>query len=207
MSGALRIGLTGGIGSGKSAVSECFATHGAAIIDTDVIAHEVTGPHGVAMGAIRDEFGPTVIAADGSLDRAVMRRLIFSDTGARQRLEAIMHPLIRVGSEVQALAAASPYVVFVVPLLVESANYRKRLDRILAVDCGEETQLRRVKARSGLKRAEIERIMAAQASRETRLAAANDVIDNSGSLKQLAARVAELDAFYRDLAAKNTATA
>lgn len=200
---AFRVGLTGGIGSGKSVVADAFAALGAAIIDTDVIARELTGPRGVAMPAILDEFGTAVITPEGALDRAAMRRLAFNDADARRRLEAILHPLIRAGSELQALAAATPYVVVVVPLLIESGNHKKRVDRVLVVDCDEETQIRRVIARSGLERKEIKRIMAAQASRRVRLAAADDVIDNEGSLEQLAARVAELDVIYRGLAAKS----
>jgi dephospho-CoA kinase len=196
-----RVGLTGGIGSGKSTVAERFAALGIAIIDTDAIAHELTGPRGVAMRAIRDEFGEDVITPDGALDRAAMRQLVFRDAEARHRLEAILHPLIRAGSELQALAAASPYVILVVPLLIESANYLQRVDRVPVIDCEVETQVRRVMSRSGLERTEIVRIIEAQASREERLAAADDVIDNEGDPGQLTARVAELDAIYRGLAA------
>ncbi len=199
-----RVGLTGGIGSGKSVVADAFAALGATIIDTDVIARELTGPRGVAMPAIREEFGTAVITPEGALDRAAMRRLAFNDADARLRLEEILHPLIRAGSELQALAAATPYVIVAVPLLIESGNHKKRVDRVLVVDCAEETQIRRVIARSGLEREEIERIMAAQVSRKARLAEADDVIDNEGGIEQLTARVAELDAIYRGLAAKSS---
>jgi dephospho-CoA kinase len=209
-----RVGLTGGIGSGKSAAAERFTALGAVVVDTDAIARELTGPRGAAMPAIRAEFGAEfgataiapdgvpVIAPDGALVRAAMRRLAFTDADARRRLEAILHPLIRAESERRVAAAASPYVVLVVPLLVESGALRDRVDRVLVVDCGDEVRIRRVMSRSGLDRTEIVRIMAAQASRAERLAAADDVIDNEGSLDKLAARVAELDALYRKLAGK-----
>jgi dephospho-CoA kinase len=193
------IGLTGGIGSGKTAAADCFAALGAAIVDTDAIAHELTAPGGGAMAAIEAEFGKAVVAADGRLDRALMRRLAFDDPGVRQRLEAILHPLIRAQAEVRcdgALAAGAPYVVLVVPLLIESGDYRHRVDRVVVVDCDDETRMARVMARSGLARAEVERIMGAQAGREARLAAADDVIDNGGSLAELAGQVAELHRRY-----------
>jgi dephospho-CoA kinase len=198
------VGLTGGIGSGKSAVADCFARLGAAIVDTDAIAHELTGPGGAAMAAIRGAFGEAVIADDGSLDRVAMRRRVFSDAGERQRLEAILHPMIRAESDRRchkALADGAPYVVLVVPLLVESGSYRDRVGRIAVVDCDDETRIARVQARSRLSRDEVERIIATQASREERLAVADDVIDNSGNLHDLDARVASLHARYgRDLA-------
>jgi dephospho-CoA kinase len=200
------VGLTGGIGSGKSAAAEIFATRGAAVIDTDAIAHDLSGPHGGAMGAIREAFGETVLAPDGALDRDAMRALVFSDPAARQRLEVILHPLIRGESErLIAANATAPYVVLVVPLLIESGDYRARVDRIAVVDCDDETRIQRVQTRSGLARTDIVRIMAVQASREQRLAAADDVIDNADRPEDLRARVAALDARYRELAAQKAA--
>lgn len=204
---AYRVGLTGGIGSGKSAVASAFAGHGIAVIDSDVIAHELTGPGGAALPALRAAFGAGIIAADGSMDRAAMRRRVFADAAVRSRLERLLHPLIRAESDRQLAAVGSIYAVLVVPLLIESVDYRERVDRVLVVDCADATRISRVMARSHLSRAEIEQIMAAQASREARLAAADDVIDNDGSLAELAARVAELDLGYRRLATKNPPTA
>lgn len=193
------VGLTGGIGSGKSAAAEYFATLGATIVDADAIAHELTAPGGGAMAALTAEFGKAVVAADGRLDRALMRRLAFSDPGARQRLEAILHPLIRTQAEARcqkALASGATYVVLVVPLLIESGEYRQRVARVLVVDCEDDIRIARVMARSGLTRAEVDGIMGAQAGREARLAAADDVIDNSGNLDDLARQVAELHHRY-----------
>ncbi|MDO8932142.1 MAG: dephospho-CoA kinase [Rhodocyclaceae bacterium] len=202
------VGLTGGIGSGKSAAAQLFAEQGAAIIDTDAIAHELTGSGGAAMPAICAAFGPGVAAADGSLDRAAMRRLVFGDVAARRRLEDILHPLI--GAEADrrcaaALAAGAPYAVLVVPLLVESGRYRQRVARVAVVDCAEETQLDRVVARNGLARDEAARIMAAQAGRQDRLAAADDVIDNDGDRRNLRQQVEKLHRRYLDLAAMSSA--
>jgi dephospho-CoA kinase len=197
------VGLTGGIGSGKSSAADAFARLGAVVVDADAVAHELTGPGGAAMPAIEAAFGRSVVAADGRLDRAAMRSLAFGDPGARKRLEAILHPLI--GDETrrrcrEALASGAPYVVMEVPLLVESGNYRQRVQRVVVVDCDDELRIARVMARSGLARAEVERIMATQASREDRLAAADDVIDNGGSLEDLVARVGALHAIYCRLA-------
>lgn len=196
----LVIGLTGGIGSGKSTVADLFAARGASLVDTDVIAHALTGPDGAAMAQIAGQFGPGVIAADGRLDRVAMRNLAFSDAGARRRLEAILHPMIRAESQRQVAVAQGTYVVLVVPLLVESGAWRERADRLLVVDCPIETQIARVMSRSRLDRAQVEAILAAQASRATRLAAADDVVDNSGGADALPAQVAALDAVYLALA-------
>lgn len=201
----LVVGLTGGIGSGKSAAAERFAALGAAVIDTDAIAHELTGPGGAAMPPLRDEFGDAVVAADGRLDRAAMRRRAFDDAGARKRLEGILHPMIRAESDRrcrQALTAGAPYVILVVPLLVESGTYAGRVDRIAVVDCEDELRIARVMARSGLSRDEVLAIMAAQAGRADRLAVADDVIDNDDDLDRLAARVAELHRLYLSLAGR-----
>ena len=194
------IGLTGGIGSGKSAAANLFADLGATVVDTDAIAHELTGPAGGAMPAIRQAFGENVAAADGRLDRAAMRALVFSDPAAKARLEAILHPLIRTLSAERCATAAGPYAVLVVPLLVESGDYARRVQRIAVVDCTEDTQVRRVMARSGLSADEVARIMATQATRQARLAAAQDVIDNDGPLSALAPQVEALHRRYLQLA-------
>lgn len=192
------VGLTGGIGSGKSAVADLFGAHGIAVIDTDAIAHDLTAADGAAMPAIRAEFGDGVACADGSLDRAAMRTIVFADPAARKRLETILHPMIRSESDRRLLAsrANSPYAILMVPLLIESGDYRKRLDRIAVVDCTEATQIARVMSRNGLARSEIERILAAQATRAERLAAADDVIDNDGALADLPPRVERLHQRY-----------
>ena len=202
---SLIVGLTGGIGSGKSTVADRLAAFGAALVDTDVIAHQLTGAQGAAMGQIAAAFGPSVVRADGALDRVAMRRLVFSDPAAKERIEAILHPLIRRESEALCRsAAAAPYVLLVVPLLVEaaaSASYRQRVDRILVVDCDEATQVSRVVARSGLSPAEVRAIMATQASRAERLAVADDVVFNGGDLDRLNAQLIALHRRYLDLAA------
>lgn len=190
------VGLTGGIGSGKSAAADAFAAHGASVVDTDVIAHELTGPDGEAMHAIREAFGPDVVATDGRLDRTRMRDLAFRDGTARRRLEAILHPMIRQVSAARVKESQGPYVVLVVPLLIESADYRSRVDRVVVVDVPETVQIARTMARSGLDRHQVVQILAAQASREARLAAADDVIDNAGERAALSARVAALHADY-----------
>lgn len=199
---SLVVGLTGGIGSGKSTVADLFALHGAALVDTDVIAHELTGPAGAAMAAICSVFGAKIRQEDGGLDRAAMRRLVFADASAKKRLEAILHPLIRQESWQRCAAAtAAPYVLLVVPLLVESADFRQRVDRCLVVDCDESVQIARVMARSGLTTAEVQAIMATQASRAERLAVADDVVVNNAGLEALQARVEALHRRYLALAA------
>ena len=202
---SLIVGLTGGIGSGKSTVADRLAAFGAALVDTDVIAHQLTGARGAAMEQIIAAFGPSVVRADGALDRAAMRRLVFSDPAAKERIEAILHPLIRRESEALCRsAAAAPYVLLVVPLLVETAasvSYRQRVDRILVVDCDEATQVSRVVARSGLSPAEVRAIMATQASRAERLAVADDVVFNGGDLDRLNTQLIALHRRYLDLAA------
>lgn len=194
------VGLTGGIGSGKSAAAEHFARLGAAVVDTDAIAHELTRAGGAAIGALRAQFGEAVIAPDGAMDRAKMRALVFADPQARRRLEALLHPMIRAEAERRIAAASAPYVVLVVPLLVESGNYRQRVQRVLVVDCSEPLQIERVVARSGLAPAEVEAIIRSQAPREARLAAADDVIDNSGDLAALHKQVEKLHEMYLALA-------
>jgi dephospho-CoA kinase len=177
-------------------VANLFAERGATLVDTDLIAHAMTAPHGPAMAAIAAAFGPAFIAADGSLDRAAMRALVFTQPAAKHKLEAILHPLIRAEAERQAANATGLYVIFVVPLLIESGAWRERVARILAVDCSEATQVARVMARNGLTEAQVRAIMASQVSRATRLAAADDVIDNDGDAAALAPQVERLHARY-----------
>lgn len=189
-----KVGLTGGIGSGKSRVADMLASWGAAVIDTDVIAHELTAPGGAAIEPIRRAFGPDVIAESGALDRQAMREVVFQSPEARRRLEDILHPMIRAETQSRAGVARGPYVVFVVPLLVESGSWKESLDRICVVDCDRETQVERVRARSGLTEEVIARIMSAQASREERNAAAHDIVQNGGgtSPEELERRVRAL---------------
>ena len=190
------VGLTGGIGSGKTTVADRFVEAGAALVDTDAIAHELTVADGAAMPLLRQAFGDVIAAPDGALDRAAMRRLVFADASARKRLEAILHPLIRELSDQRCRAATAPYVILAVPLLVESGQYRERCDRIAVVDCPESLQIERVMARNGLSRADVEAILAAQASRQQRLAIADDVIDNGGGRADLDAQLADLHQKY-----------
>jgi dephospho-CoA kinase len=195
------VGLTGGIGSGKSAASSLFESLGAAVVDTDVIAHELTAPGGAAIESIRNAFGDEVIDARGALDRAAVRRKVFADASAKARLEAILHPMIRAEADRRSAAARAPYVVLVVPLLVESGGYRSRVRRVAVVDCPEEVQVARVMTRSGLSAEEARAIMAAQISREQRLAVADDVIDNGGDLAALRPQVEALHRRYLEMAA------
>jgi dephospho-CoA kinase len=190
------VGLTGGIGSGKSAAAEEFARLGATVVDTDAIAHELTGPGGAAIQGIRLLFGDAFIDPSGAMDRRRVRELVFGDPAARKRLEGLLHPLIRDESKRRIAAATGPYVVHVVPLLIESSDYQGRVDRVLVVDCPEQAQFSRVSARSGLSEEEVRRIIAAQIPRAQRLAAADDVIDNSGSPEDLCRQVQELHRRY-----------
>lgn len=194
------VGLTGGIGSGKNAVADLFAALGASVVDTDVVAHALTAPDGAAIAPIRQTFGDHMIAADGRLDRHAMRKLVFDDPAARQRLEAILHPMIRDESDRLCRTADAPYVILSVPLLLESGHYLERCDRLCVVDCPEATQIERVKARSNLDERQIRAIMAAQADRETRLRAADDVIDNGGPIEALAPQVEKLHRRYLGMA-------
>ena len=195
------VGLTGGIGSGKSAAGQVFEELGIALIDTDAIAHALTGPGGAAMVPILAAFGADYLTPEGALDRARMRALVFADTAKKHKLESILHPMIRAQTNEFVQAARSPYVMLMVPLLVESKDYRQRCQRILVVDCAEEEQIERVKARSGLTSEQVRAIMANQVSREARLAAADDVIDNSRDLAHLRRQAAALHARYLQLAA------
>ena len=196
MTGTFAVGLTGGIGSGKSTVADLFAARGASIVDTDVIAHSLTAPGGAAMPAIVAAFGAEFADANGALDRTRMRTLVFSDAKAKATLEAILHPRIRAGALAAAEAATGDYVMYAVPLLVESGTWRDRVSRILAVDCREDVQIARVMARNNLSETQVRAIMAAQASRAERLAAADDVIDNNAGLDALAPQIDRLHAQY-----------
>lgn len=194
------VGITGGIGSGKSTVEQRFAARGITIVDTDRIAHELTASGGSAIAPIRAEFGDEVIASDGSLDRDAMRALVFADSSVRTRLEAILHPLIGQQSRARVAASTSPYTLLVVPLLVEKGNWQDRVDRVLVVDCSRETQIARVMARNGFAREQVEAILAAQASRDERLAAADDVLDNNGKEDAIDPAVEKLHQRYLEFA-------
>jgi dephospho-CoA kinase len=191
----MRVGLTGGIGSGKSTVLKMLARLGAAVIDADAISRATTAAGGTAIAAIARRFGSEFITADGALDRDRMREMAYADPQARKRLEDIIHPLVGQESARQvqaALDAGVPCIVFDIPLLVESGRWRAQVDRVLVVDCSPETQVERVVARSGLQPQAISAIMAAQAPRALRLAAADIVICNDGiSLDQLRDKVAQ----------------
>ncbi|MBL8377297.1 MAG: dephospho-CoA kinase [Burkholderiales bacterium] len=203
------VGLTGGIGSGKSTIGDEFARLGVTVVDADAIAHALTAPGGGAIAAIREAFGDAFVTAEGAMDRAAMRERVFRQPQDRSRLEAILHPMVRSESERQVSACASAYCMLMVPLLVEAAGrdpaWRDRFDRILVVDCREETQIERVRRRNGFDEAAVRRIMAAQASRAARLAHADDVIDNDGPREGLAAQVAALHASYLARAARRPA--
>jgi len=194
---ALRVGLTGGIGSGKSTVAGLLAACGAAVIDADAISRQTTTPGGAAIGLIAQQFGADFVTAEGALDRERMRQLVFSDPQAKKRLEAIVHPLVaqETGRQAaQALQSGHACIVFDVPLLVESGRWRQQVDQVLVVDCDEETQISRVMTRSGWSREMVLQVMAGQASRSQRLAAADVSINNDGdlSLPALQALVREL---------------
>lgn len=196
MPGLTRLGLTGGIGSGKSTVAQILASLGAAIIDADAIARSVTAPNGSAIAAIANEFGARFIAAEGALDRALMRTLAFNDPSARRRLEAIIHPLVGQEASRQAdnaVANGARLLVFDIPLLAESAHWRERLDRVMVIDCSEEEQVARVTARDGLPVAAVRAIIAAQAPRLKRLTVADIVLCNDAlHLDALRAKVGQI---------------
>lgn len=176
-----RIGLTGGIGSGKSTVARVLAGLGAHVVDTDAIAHRVSAAGGEAIGPLREAFGDEAIGADGAMDRAAMRERVFRNPGERRRLEAVLHPIIRRVTEREAASAPpNAVIVFDVPLLAESPSWRERVDRVLVVDCTEDTQVRRVMARSGWTEDAVRRVIAQQATRERRRAIADAVILNEG---------------------------
>lgn len=194
------VGLTGGIGSGKSTVADLFTAQGAAVIDTDLIAHQLTAVGGAAIPAIRESFGAGLILPDGAMDRAAMRERVFADPAEKKRLEAIMIPLIRRTTREAAEQAQGAYLLFVVPLLVESGLWQQRVSRVLTVDCPEEVQLRRVMQRNNLSEAQVRAIIASQASRAERLAAADDVISNEGDSAALLPQVVRLHQLYLELA-------
>lgn len=202
----LVVGLTGGIGSGKSAAARMFGELGARIVDTDAIAHRLTAPGGDAMSAIREAFGPHYVTINGALDRARMRSRVFADPAAKRRLEGILHPLIRAEVLARVGSPGAPYVIVVIPLLFETGGYPGLIQRVAVVDCAEETQIARTMARSGLSRAEVEAILRAQASRATRRAGAHDLLDNDGTLDGLRDQVAALHRRYLDLARLQTST-
>lgn len=203
------IGLTGGIGSGKSSAARIFRELGAAVVDTDEIAHDLTRPGGAAIPAIRGRFGADYLMADGGLDRAKMRRLAFTDAVARTHLESILHPQIRSEAQARIAAAQQPYVLVVVPLLLETGAYRELIGRVLVIDCDEEQQIARAMKRSALSRDEVCTIMAAQLPRARRLAAADDVLHNDADLEALRRQTQALHAQYVLLArngSRDTAT-
>jgi dephospho-CoA kinase len=201
----LAVGLTGGIGCGKTTVADLFAERGASVIDTDQIAHQLTAPGGVAIEAIRTEFGAEFVLPSGAMDRAKMRELVFAKPSAKEQLEAILHPLIRAATETAAARATGSYVIFVVPLLIESGAWRERVSRIVVIDCPEALQIERVMRRNGLSEPQVRAIMAAQVSRDVRLAAADDVIVNDGDVAALIPQIERLHAEFCVLAANQAA--
>jgi dephospho-CoA kinase len=193
------VALTGGIGSGKSTVARRFVELGATLVDTDDLAHQLTAPGGAALSALCAAFGANMKAKDGGLNRPLMRQKAFADAAVRRRLEAILHPLIhaRLQRALAALVHSAPYALVAIPLLAESGGRsRYAPDRVLVVDCPEALQIQRVMARSALSAAEVQAILLAQASREERLAIADDVIDNSGSLEALMPHISRLHEIY-----------
>ncbi len=200
------VGLTGGIGSGKTTVERLFKTLSVDIIDTDAIAHVLTSPDGLGIPIIQSQFGIEFLNSDGSLNRSAMRQLIFRDPDAKHKLEQILHPLIRVEVDAQLHRTRTPYVILAVPLLVETGAYQDRLDRVLVVDCTEEQQMRRTSARSKLSEQEVRDIMATQVGRKERIRHADDIILNNGELAQLTPATTVLDQRFRVLAALRETT-
>lgn len=195
------IGITGGIGSGKSRAATMFGELGAGVVDTDEISHEMTGRGGSAMPAITAAFGTAVTATDGSLDRAAMRDLVFTTPDSRKQLEGILHPRIREEARRRVAMSTAPYVLLVVPLLLETGGYRDLIERVLVIDCDESRQISRTMQRSRLTEDAVRAIMATQMSRQQRLALADDVIHNDGDMVHLRGQVAELHRRYLKLAA------
>jgi len=194
----LRVGLTGGIASGKSTVAELFAELGARLVDTDVVAREAVKPGSEGLAAIRDAFGHEFLTEAGELDRERMRALIFADPAQRRRLEAILHPLIRRRTLALAAASPGPYVLIAVPLLVET-GFGELVDRVLVVDCPESIQVERLMRRDTIDEPAARAVLAAQVDRRTRLAAADDVVDNAGDLAATRRQVETLHARYLEL--------
>ena len=195
MRGSFRIGLTGGIASGKSTVANLFAALGVPIVDTDLLSREVVAPGSPLLGRITEHFGEQVRGSDGALNRQELRKRIFADAEQRKWLEALLHPAIRELTDARCEAATGPYVIVAIPLLVETAG-KARFDRVLVVDCEPELQLARLIARDGTGRDEAARTLAAQASREQRLAVADDVIHNDGDIARLRDQVEKLHRQY-----------
>jgi len=195
----LIIGLTGGIGSGKTSVSKRFSELGVCVIDTDQISHRLTQRGGAAISEIRRDFGESFITEEGSLDRERMRTLVFNDEPSRRRLESILHPLIQTEAFRIAAPAPPPYLIMVVPLLLETPGYRDRIDRVLTVDCEERSQIERTMKRSGLSEQEVRSIMSAQITRQDRIRQSDDVITNDGDLAHLEDRVDSLHLKYLSL--------
>lgn len=196
----LTVGLTGGIGSGKSTVATLFSELGVAVIDTDHIAHTLTAVDHEALDEIRGAFGDTVIQPDGSLDRTALRSIVFADAEARHQLEGILHPRIRQEVMRQHARTMAPYVLIAIPLLAEVGGYDDLLDRVLVVDCPEPVQIARVMARSELPAAMVDAILAVQADGTERLAIADDVIENTGSIEALRDQVVTMNQYYLALA-------
>lgn len=196
-----RVGLTGGIGSGKSTVANLFAELGVPVIDTDILSHQLTQSGGAAIPLIRSVFGEDYIDATGALNRKKMRQSVFSNNKAKHQLEQILHPLILAQAKVLAASSTSPYVLLVVPLLFESTDYQEWVNHTVVVDCPEETQLARAISRDSLSEQTVHAIMSMQLSRSQRLQLANDVIANDGSLSELYPQVAKLHQSYLRLAA------
>ena len=196
----ITVGLTGGIGCGKSSAARMFAERGVQVVDTDAIAHQLTAPGGPALAAIRRQFGPDIFASNGTLDRAQLRMRVFSDARAKKNLESLLHPLIRAEALQQLAHCATPYAVLVVPLLLETGELRDRVQRVLVVDCDEPQQIIHAMSRSGLSEAEVRAIMAAQLSRAARLKLADDVLSNDSSLVHLQQQVEALHCKYLKLA-------
>ncbi len=195
------VGVTGGIGSGKSSAARLFQELGAGVVDVDDISHALTRPGGAGISEIVRQFGPEFLSVDGSLDRVRMREQVFRDNQAKTRLEAILHPLIGRQARDQVACATQPYVLLVVPLLLEAKAYRDLTRRIAVVDCTEETQIERTMRRSQLSESAVRAIMAAQISRQDRLAQADDVLHNDGDEDALRQQVAKLHQHYLELAA------
>jgi dephospho-CoA kinase len=204
MSSSFSVGLTGGVGSGKSTIGSMLSDCGAALVDADAIAHQLTSTGGAAIDALRDSFGAEAIGSDGSLDRAYMRARVFSDTALRAKLEALLHPMIRTAmreASDRLISDGAAYVVHVVPLLVEGGRWRDYADRVLLIDCSEATQLARIGARVGIDEVTARKIIAAQATRVERLAAADDVLLNEATLDETAPKVQRLHHTYLQFAA------
>jgi dephospho-CoA kinase len=194
------VGLTGGIGCGKSRAADLFAELGVTVVDTDLISRELTGIGGGAVPAIEQAFGSEYVQADGAMNRAAMRNLVFGDPRAKARLEAILHPMIRASARSLVDQAKTPYAILVVPLLIETGAYREVVDRVAVVDCDESRQIERVKARSGLSEDEVKAVMATQIDRKQRLEHADDVLNNDSDLNALRSQVERLHERYLKMA-------